>query len=113
MLTSSCKSKGRSLQKWTRDYLLGLFTTLTKDDIRSTSMGASGADVTLSQEAKKWIPYQFECKAHATFAVYKMYEQAGTHGTSEPVLIIKGNHKRPLAVVDAEMFLSLIRDNCQ
>ncbi len=71
-------------------------------------MGAQGEDVTLSSAARKLIPYQIETKAHASFAVYKHYEQAAEHGEHEPLLVIKGNHKKPLVVIDAEEFFKLL-----
>lgn len=109
MKTSSAKQKGRKLQQWTRDVLLGLFDGLTNNDIRSTSMGASGEDVQLSEAARRKIPYQIETKAYATFAIYKHYEQAAAHGDHEPLLVIKGNHKKPLVVMDAGEFFKLIK----
>ena len=108
MKTSSAKAKGRNLQKWCRDRLLALFPDLAAGDCRSTSMGASGEDLQLSPKAREVIPYQIETKSYATFAIYKHYEQAGEHGEHEPLLVIKGNHKKPLVVVDAEHFFTLL-----
>lgn len=108
MKTSSAKAKGRNLQKWTRDKILKTFQSLTSDDVRSTSMGAQGEDIQLSPQARKFIPYQIETKAYATFSIYKHYEQAQEHGEHEPLLVIKGNHKKPLVVIDAEKFFNLL-----
>ena len=72
-------------------------------------MGAGGEDIQLSSAARVMFPYQVECKSKATYAVYKDYAQAMEHGECEPLLIIKANHKKPLAIVDAEHFISLIR----
>ena len=72
-------------------------------------MGAGGEDVQLSTKARELFPYQIECKNKAKYAVYTDYAQAETHGTCEPLLIIKQNHKKPLAVVDAEHFFFLVR----
>lgn len=110
MKTSSAKSKGRTLQKWVRDTLLEFSHDLTTDDVRSTSMGAQGEDVTLSPAAREQFPIQIECKNNARFAVYKDYEQAKTHGEYTPVLIIKQNHAQPLAVVDAKWLIQLIKE---
>lgn len=110
MLTSSRKSKGRNLQKWVRDKILELFPELTDKDVRSTSMGASGADILFSQAAVDLLNINVECKSRASIAVYEMYKQAEleSKGTA-PVLIIKQNHSKPLAVVDAEYFLELLK----
>ena len=109
MKTQSAKGKGRKLQQWVRDKLLGLFAPRLQDgDVRSTSMGAQGEDVILSPAARQLIPFQIETKSYATFAVYKHYEQASEHGEHEPLLVIKANHKKPLVVMDAEQFFKLL-----
>lgn len=72
-------------------------------------MGAGGEDVQLSTAARVKFPYQIECKSKATYSVYKDYQQASEHGDCEPLLVIKANHKKPLAIIDAEHFISLVR----
>lgn len=114
ILTRSAKTKGKKLQNWVRDQILALFPSLDKEDVKSTIMGENGLDIQLTKIGRNTIPIGVECKNHATFAIYKHYEQAvtNTYKTSnllEPVLFIKGNHKKPLAVVDAEYFLTLMR----
>lgn len=63
----------------------------------------------LSPAARNKFPYQTECKNRSKMAVFADYEQASQHGECEPLLIIKMNHKKPLAVVDAEHFFFLVR----
>ena len=106
---SSAKAKGRKLQQWCRDQILQRFPTLTTDDVRSTSMGAGGEDVQLSTAARELFTYTVECKNRKAIAVYKDYEQAKTHGLIEPLVILKQNLSKPLALVDAEHFLDLIQ----
>lgn len=72
-------------------------------------MGAQGEDIQLSTRARELVPFQIETKAYASFAIYKHYEQAGEHGEHEPLLVIKGNHKKPLVVLDAEKFFNLLK----
>jgi hypothetical protein len=91
-----------------RDKLLELAPELTKDDIRSTSMGASGEDILLSTAARNRFPYSLECKARASIAVYAWIEQR-TSGDYPPIVFAKGNHKAPLVVMYAEDFLKLIK----
>jgi hypothetical protein len=109
--TSSAKGKGRRHQQWVRDRLLELFPDLEPDDIKSTSMGASGEDVQLSPAARKQIPISVECKAYKSFAIYKIMDQATENSKEgiEPVAIIKADRKSPLAVVDAVYFLKLLK----
>lgn len=111
MKSQSKKAKGRGLQQWVRDSILKVFKSLTLDDVRSTSMGASGEDVLLSPKARKEFPYSVECKCLKSFSIYKHYDQAKTNCPkgAEPLLIIKGNHKKPLAVIDADYFIKLVR----
>ena len=107
--TSSAKGKGRRHQQWVRDRLLELFPDLEPDDIKSTSMGASGEDVQLSPAARKQIPISVEC--NKSFAIYKIMDQATENSKEgiEPVAIIKADRKSPLAVVDAVYFLKLLK----
>ncbi len=108
MKPQSAKAKGRNLQKWVRDKILSSFPTLQQDDVRSTSMGAGGEDVQLSPAAREIFPYQIECKNLAKIAVYNYYEQAKEHGYHQPVVFIKQNQSRPLAIIDAEYFFKMV-----
>ena len=71
-------------------------------------MGASGEDVQLSPLARSMFGYTVECKNRAAIAVYKDYEQAKTHGLVEPLVILKQNNSKPLALIDAEHFFNLV-----
>ena len=108
MKTSSKKNKGRLFQQWVRDLILKTFPILLPEDVRSTSMGASGEDVLLSPRARDLFPYQLECKSHKSFAVYKIIEQAKAHGKHEPLVFLKANNKKPIVIVDAEHFMELV-----
>jgi len=109
---SSAKAKGRKHQQWVRDKIYELFPQLEEGDVRSTSMGAGGEDLQLSPAARKLLPLSIECKAFKSFAIYKVVEQAEANAPkgAEPIAIIKGDRKRPLAVIDAEFFLKLMKD---
>jgi hypothetical protein len=74
-------------------------------------MGQSGEDIQLSPAARKVIPISIECKARASIAVYKFFEQAqqNTKEGTEPVVFIRQNRSKPLVVVDAEYFLDLMK----
>ena len=110
MKTHSCKAKGRKLQQWVRDMVIKVFG-LTEDDVRSTSMGARGEDVQLSSKARDLFPFSIECKNVEKLNVYKAYEQAQYNCPEgiEPLLIIKKNRHRPLAVIEAEYFIEKMR----
>lgn len=107
---SSAKAKGRKHQQWVRDKIYETFPQLEDGDVRSTSMGAGGEDLQLSPAARKVFPYSVECKAYKSFAVYKVLDQAAENAPQgvEPIAIIKGDRRKPLAVLDAETFFRLV-----
>ena len=108
---ASRKAKGRRLQDWVRDQLYIRFPSLEEGDIRGAIMGETGADIKLSPSAEKQIPIKVECKAREGYkGIYSAYQQAESHeGKGEPVIIIKMNREKPLAIVDASYFLDLIK----
>ena len=55
-MTKQAKQKGRLGQQEIRDRLLEMFPEFEPDDIKSTTMGESGADIQLSPAARKKIP---------------------------------------------------------
>lgn len=110
MTPASAKAKGRNLQKAVRDAILETFSTLEADDVRSTSMGASGEDVQLSPSARKLVPFQIECKSKARSQVHTYYEQAKTHGDKEPLVIVKQDRKETLAILEWPVFLKMLKE---
>lgn len=109
MKPSSAKAKGRNLQQLVRDKLLSQYPELTERDVKSTSMGASGEDIQLSSAAYKLIPFYIEAKNRAKIAVYRFFEQSVTD--QNVLLVIKENRKKPLAVLDLDLFLELLKQN--
>ena len=109
MRTSSAKAKGRRLQDWMREKLitkLGLHLDI--DLIKTAVMGESGADVKLIGNLKDSFPFSIECKNQEKYkGVYSALDQAATHLSMEPLLVIKMNHRRPIVVLDAEYFLEV------
>lgn len=49
-----------------------------------------------------------ECLSLAKVAVYNYYEQAKSHGKYEPIVMIKQNGCKPLAVIDAEILFDMM-----
>lgn len=108
MKPSSCKDKGRRLQQTVVNWILDRFTGLDPDDVTSRSMGCSGEDVLLSPKARLKFPFSIECKNTERLNLYKAYNQCVENSKElhEPLLFVKRNHSRPLAVVDAEWFIN-------
>ena len=97
------------MQKWVRDLILSLFLKLEPDDVRSTSMGATGEDVLLSPAARRYVPFQIDCKNKARSQVHSYFKQAKEHGEHEPLVIVKMDRDIPLAVLSAETFFKLLK----
>ena len=74
-------------------------------------MGATGEDVQLSPAARKYVPYQIECKNKARSQIHTYYAQAKEHGDYEPLVIVKMDRDIPLAVVSAEHFFKILNAN--
>ena len=107
MKVQSGKAKGRRLQNWIVSILLVRFSSLTEDDVSGRSMGASGEDILMSPKARSKFPFSIEAKNTERLNLYRAWEQCvvNSRDQHEPLLIIKRNNSRPLAVVDAEWFI--------
>ena len=110
MKPSSAKQKGRLFQQTIVRMLIKAFD-LEVDDVFSRSMGAYGEDVMLSPRARVLFPYSVECKNVEKFNMWQAYKQASDNsGDYEPIVFVKRNHHKPLAVVDAEHFIGVISE---
>ena len=111
MLTSSCKAKGRALQQTFRDCLrnIGRGHGLEDDDIKSTGMGQSGVDVTLSPAALKVFGHlAVECKNVEALNVVKVFwDHAAKYPGSYPLLVHKRNKTMPLVTMQLVDFLEI------
>jgi hypothetical protein len=107
----SAKAKGRRFQQWVRDRLLGSAPQLEEDDIRSTSMGASGEDLLLSPAARKIFPIAVEAKCQESLSIWKSMAQAeGNANGFQPVLFFTRNRSPRYACLDADALIALYRD---
>lgn len=112
MKTRSAKAKGKRLEKWVLKILKEQFG-FTSDEVRVNIGAETGADIKMASYAEQYFPFKIECKnQEAVGPIYTMYDQAISHckmGDREPLLIIKKNGKRPLAVMDADEFFFVLR----
>jgi hypothetical protein len=75
-------------------------------------MGANGEDILLSSNARVIFPYSIECKNVEKLNLWEAWKQAEANaGGYEPLLIIKRNRQKPLAVVDAEHFIGVLNED--
>ena len=110
MKQNSRRAKGKKLQRIVRDKLLSAFPHLHQVDIKVAKVGQQGEDLKLSRIARRLIPYQFEMKNQEKFkTIYSFWDQSVRHGKYEPVLVIKQNSRRSLAVIDLDQFIDLIK----
>lgn len=113
MKPQSAKAKGRRFQQEVRDAILAAFPGLEPDDVRSTSMGASGADLLLSPAARRLFPFHVECKNVEALNFWQAYAQAtagneARRGETAPLLVARRNRTPPLVVLALDDFLALV-----
>ena len=117
MRISSSKAKGRRLQNYVRDRLKEVFIkdwkklpALEDDDIKSQTMGMTGEDIVMSPDAKKIIPYSFECKNVEKINIWSALEQAETNCEGRtPVLVFKRNRSKTYVVIEFDSWLDTIK----
>jgi len=107
MKVQSAKAKGRKLQQWFTKVLIDVLG-MDKEDMESRPMGSQGEDIIMGKLSRSRFPYSIECKNQESVNVWKAYAQAEENCKGyEPLVIIKRNRSKPLALVDAEHFVEL------
>lgn len=107
------KQKGRLGQNEIRDRLLEEFPEFEPDDIKSTTMGDSGADVQLSPAARKKINLAIEVKRRRsggkTFYDYMTQARHHVKSGENPVVFFRADRQPWLVVVDIDFFMELLK----
>jgi len=111
-MTRQAKQKGRLGQQEIRDKLLEAFPEFEPDDIKSTTMGESGADIQLSPAARKKLPLSVEVKRRKAElkTVYRFMEQASRHSKHEPVVFFRSDRKPWVVMVGLDHYIELLRN---
>lgn len=105
---SRVSQKGTAFARKAISILQTHFPHLDDQDLIATPSGANGEDIQMSSRAKEGLGWSIECKHYAKIAVYGWYEQAKSNaGDREPVVFMKANHKKPLALMDADYAVRL------
>jgi len=113
----SGKTKGQEFQKWVvrqlrLNYCLDRDESSCFDgDVQAQPMGQSGVDVKLSPHARQLIPFDIECKRAEKWNVHEWWSQTETNAKAVPLLVMKRNHKEPLALIKFEDLLDLMVKN--
>lgn len=109
MKTSSCKAKGRTLQKMIRDRLrkIGKKYGLIEGDIESRGMGQNGTDVILSPQANLVFGrLAVECKNQESLNVTGTYlGHASKYPGHIPLLVHKRNKQPALVTLSLDDFI--------
>ena len=108
----SRKAKGRRLQQEVRDLILETYKdVLEPDDVRSTSMGASGEDLLLSPVARKLFPFSVECKNQEKLNIWSSLEQAEDNaGQHIPLLVFKRNRSKTYISMEINDLIKILND---
>ncbi len=113
MLTSSAKSKGRSLQKLVCGLLLSKAYNLEPDDILSRGMGQNGEDVMLSPAARRQFPFWIECKKVEKLNVVNVFNehyQKYKDKIGFSLLVHSKNRQEPLITMKLTDFINIYAD---
>lgn len=107
------KNKGRLGQQEIRDRLLEEFPEFEPDDIKSTVMGDTGADIQLSPAARKKINLAVEVKRRKSLGktFYEYLDQARGHvkNGEDPVVFFRADRKEWLVMIDLDFFMKLLK----
>jgi len=110
MKPMSKRRKSAALQNLVRDKILKSFPHLKPADVVTANHGQTGPDVVLSKVARKLVGVNFECKNQNKMkTIYDWYKQASKNTKLEPVVVMKMNTRQPLAVIDLDTFIDLIK----
>jgi len=110
MKTRSRKIKSKRLSNYVRAKILKAFPHLKQRDVMLPTDGQNGPDLILSRIAKKLIGWNFELKNQERISTnYKWYAQASKNTKLNPVVVCKMNARSPLAILDLDDFIELIK----
>ena len=110
----SRKQKGRQHQQQiAEDIRTDIFDgELTIHDVWSTSMGAGGVDIKLSEKARSVFPFAVECKRKEQINVHSDFIQTKNNARKEELfalLVTRRNRESALAVLEWSVFKSLLK----
>jgi hypothetical protein len=81
-------------------------------DSNAKRMVLSGADWALKSDIYTALPFHFECKNQEKVKLWEWWEQARNQTNYKPpVLVVSGNYRPILCILDANDFLNLIKQN--
>jgi hypothetical protein len=112
-MTKTAKAKGRLGQQEIRDRLLEEFPEFEPDDIKSTTMGDTGADIQLSPSAKRRLNLAAEVKRRqgGGKSFYDWMAQAKRHAKNgeDAAVFFRADRKPWMVVIDLDYYMKLLR----
>lgn len=114
MKTSSAKAKGRKLCRLVADKILARFPLLHPDDVKVTSSGVTGEDLSLSPLARQKFPFAIECKNQEKLNIWAALAQAESNSRNHtPLLIFSRNRSKTYCVIEIDDFMALFNETVQ
>jgi hypothetical protein len=107
----SRKAKGRILQNRISEDILGVFPSLSSNDVKPAIMGESGIDIKLSAAARIVFPFGIETKNQENLSIWSCLEQCKINAHNEkliPLLIFKRNRSDIYVAIRWDDFLKII-----
>jgi hypothetical protein len=111
MRTSSAKAKGRRLCQEAKQMMFNFAEGLTEDDIIIMPASVPGSDLRLSAKAKKFYPFNVECKNQEKLNIWASIAQAEARMQMDeiPLVVFGRNRSKVYCALEFEAFLSLLK----
>ena len=111
MKPSSAKAKGRRLQDYVVQRILGTFPELEPDDVKGAIMGESGTDIKLSPAARNVLPWGTEVKNQQRLNIWAALQQAEANAPPivTPVVVFSRNRTEVFAALTLDDLLDVYR----
>ncbi len=108
----SRKAKGRAFQQEIRDDITEILG-LPEEDVISTSMGAPGIDIKLSEGARAQFPFGIEAKRQEKWTIPKWWRQTCENAKKEndlkPLLVMRKNRGDTVVMMRWTDFLEMTK----
>lgn len=111
MKIQSAKAKGRKLCQELKELLLRYAKDLHEDDITVTPASVPGPDLHLSHAAKKFYPFNIECKNQEKLNIWDSLKQVEVRQKIEeiPLVVFSRNRSPSYVCLRLEAFMDLMK----
>lgn len=111
MRTSSAKAKGKRLCQEVKELLKMYEQSLTDDDIIIMPTSVPGSDLRLSHNAKRFFPFDIECKNQEKLNIWESIKQSETRAKMDeiPLVVFSRNRSEVYACLNIKAFLDLMK----